>query len=112
MTRTLLGTVAMAVCVALGSGSTASAGGPHNHHHGHHVHQHHQHHHHGGFGYGGYRPRYVAIHSRPVIVAPQPYGSYGPAPCVTDYDYNYGYNGYAPSGVGFSNRNFSLWLGR
>lgn len=110
MARSLMTTLALTACVAFTGAIPASAAGPHHHHH----------HHGGGYGYGGYGygyggPRYVTpapivIRPRPVVVAPQPYVT--PAPCMTDYGYNYGYNGYAPSGVGFSNRNFSLWLGR
>jgi hypothetical protein len=48
--------------------------------------------------YPGY-PRYYA--PQPVVVPVYPQ----PLPCP------YGYPAYAP-GVGFSNRNFSLWLGR
>ncbi len=124
MTRQLLATAAMAVCVAFAGANTASANGPHG-----------QSHHHGGsggygggyggYGYsGGYGPRYyappVVIRPQPVYVAPAPYGAYAPAPCHTGYGYNsyggygsYGsYGGYGQSGIGFSNRDFSLWLGR
>lgn len=103
MTRQLLAAAATAVCVAFAGDNTASAHGPHqNHHH---------HHHHGGsvgYGYpGAYRPRYYAP---PVVVRPRPV-YVAPDPCYTGYG-NPGYGGYGPSGIGFSNRNFSVWLGR
>lgn len=110
MTRQLFATVAMAVCVAFAGAGTASANGPHGYHHYHGGH--------GGYGYssgygGGYGARYYAppivIRQQPVLVAP--YGGYQPAPCATSYGYG-SYGGYAPSGIGFTNRNFSLWLGR
>jgi hypothetical protein len=97
MTRSIILAAALALGVTLMGASTASAGG--GHHHGGHHHGHYYGHHHGGF-YGG------------VIVRPQVY-SY-------PYNYGYGYPAYGypsygygyPSGIGYSNRNFSLWLGR
>lgn len=114
MTRSLFVAAALALGVTLMGANTALAGGGH-HHHGHHHHGHHggyhggyhqnsypgHHHHHLHYGYRSYSPVVV----QPYYFQSQPgcYGGYGSYP---------GYGGYGPSGIGYINRNFSVWLGR
>ena len=112
MFRSLLTTGALVLGVTLTSATTASASGPHHHHHHHGSHGH-RGHLHGGYGYGGYGSYYggpVIVRPNPVVVSPY---QYQPVPSCHSQSYGYPgyYGGYAPSGIGFSNRNFSLWLG-
>jgi hypothetical protein len=101
------------VTAAVGVGGVQTAMADHDHHHGHH-------HHHGGarlsiYGgnpYGYYAPR---PYLPPPVVVPV-YPPVAPAPYVPAPVYGPAYGPvYGPAyggGVGFSNRNFSLWLGR
>jgi hypothetical protein len=79
-----------------------------------------------GYGYGGFGPGFgggVVVVPRPVPIygpgfgyrpfpVPHHHGFYG-HPHPGFYGHGIPYGGYGPApGVGFSNRNFSLWLGR
>jgi hypothetical protein len=114
--RTLLGMVAVAGLLVVGSGSAFANGGWGGHHH-----------HHGG-GYGGYRGGYgyggygyrpvVVVPPRPIVVAPPVYPGVG---CNSGFGYGagygpvygggYGYGGYGQS-VGISTPGFGMYLNR
>jgi hypothetical protein len=98
--RTLLGMVAIASLLVVGTGSAfANPGwGGHHHHGGGYGYRGY-----GGYGYGGYGYRPIVVAPRPVIV-PQPVvvpPVYGGVGCNTGYGYGGYTNGYAPYGAGY-----------
>jgi hypothetical protein len=116
MFKSMLCGLGTAAAVGVFGVQTASAG--HEHHGGHH-------HHHGGASlsiYGGYPYGYPAyprpVYPRPVYPAPVyppvvvPAYPPAPAPCLHGPVYAPAYGPAYGGGVGYSNRNFSLWLGR